>query len=99
MRIVPRNTNHFGYEIRSRAGRPIYSPDAFTTPLAAFSAWAVDVADGNPSWLPLAHRLLGRAYDETGNRSAARTALEKYLQLAPPDDPGRREAQRRLRDL
>lgn len=60
---------------------------------------AVQGAPDDAPWLPLAYRLLGRAHAENGQRALARKAYERFLQLAPPSDPGRAEAERRLRDL
>ena len=60
---------------------------------------AVRGTDTSRPWVPLAYRLLGRSYAELGKRGLARKAYETFLSIAPPNDPGRAEATRRLRDL
>ena len=44
-------------------------------------------------------RRLGRAYVALGRNAAAKDAFMRYLEIAPPDASGRKEAQRLLRDL
>ena len=66
---------------------------------AAALAAAVKVAPDNGLATQDAYRRLGRAYASIGKNQAARSAFEKYLELAPADASGRQEAERRLRDL
>jgi tetratricopeptide (TPR) repeat protein len=50
------------------------------------------VIQANPSFAP-PWRVIGLIYEKSGDRTSARNAFEKYLQLAPgaPDAPGIRE--------
>jgi tetratricopeptide (TPR) repeat protein len=60
---------------------------------------AIKAAKANESWLPHAYRILGRAYTQLNRKSEARAAFEKYLEIAPPNAPGRTEVRRQLRNL
>jgi tetratricopeptide (TPR) repeat protein len=46
-----------------------------------------------------AQRLLGREYEALNRKQEARAAYRQYLDLAPPQDPGRAQVERALRNL
>ena len=67
-------------------------------------ALAVEVAEKNPAqvgrgYLLDAYRRLGESYSASGKNGDAKAAFGKYLELADPDDSGRAEVQRLMRDL
>ena len=62
-------------------------------------AQAVKVAPDKGRDSQDALRRLGRAYVALGKGSAAKDAFMRYLEMAPSDAPGRKEAERILRDL
>jgi superkiller protein 3 len=60
-------------------------------------AAAIEIAaDGTP-YLDDAYRRLGNSRWDLGKMDAARTAYEKYLELAPPNAAGRAEVARRIK--
>jgi tetratricopeptide (TPR) repeat protein len=61
----------------------------------------LDKAKANATEVALVdtYRRLGESYLEIGNRSAAKSALEEYLKIAPANAAGRREVERLLGGL
>jgi tetratricopeptide (TPR) repeat protein len=79
-------------------GRLHNDRNAHAQTIAALAA-AVGKAREGESWVPQAYRMLGRAYAASGRGGEAKDAYTRYLQIAPPNAPGRAEVQRQLAEL
>jgi len=55
--------------------------------------------DRVPGWFAQVHLKLAKVYDRLGDVTQARSSYQRFLDLAPPDDENRADAEKRLRRL